>query len=187
MNVSLITSFIIKSISWVKYALKGKVKAAPHPDLSLLCYKNGNERIPEIVMETTLRGTTTKGNFVQAMAVRVRRSESVQDFYLSGYEEGEVYSGGNLLVPEAGIRPKMHFNVGIEDKDYRFSPDMYSISLLAYDERDNERVLCVVYLEITESLAKKMKDDEVGLKFAWQPSARRYKGCVVNVQRYMRT
>jgi hypothetical protein len=109
------------------------------------------------------------------MFVRIRRGESVQNFSVWVYGEGDLTRGSGLFVGDAGVATNHHFLLPADGTQFEFLPGRYSLEIYAslVGRRSTIR-LFTAGLELSSELSAKLRLPETGVYFDWGADSNSY-------------
>lgn len=177
-----IVSIIVSSLSlvisgltaWLTLLRKGTVKMT-RPSIVAFAF-DPPKGTPKVFLRTLLFSTAKRGQVVESMFVKVRRSESVQTFSIWGYgDKPPLVLGGGVHVPHEGVASYHHFLPPNDGTRYEFLPGEYVIEVYASILGGKSPLLLHrIQLTLNEQHAAAMRDKDAGGIFNWGPDSGKY-------------
>lgn len=112
---------------------------------------------------------------IESMHLRLKRSETVQNFNIWVYGDEKLTRGSGLFVGESGIATNHHFLTPKDANNFSFTAGDYSVSVYARTlGKENEKLLWSQELTVTADQAMELKNPVAGIYFDWGPDSRKY-------------
>jgi hypothetical protein len=109
------------------------------------------------------------------MHVNIQRAESRQNFSIWVYGDDHLARGSGIYVGPAGVACNHHFLLPEDGADVKLLPGQYTVRVYAKRVADREpRLLAQVPLNISESHAKELENENAGIYFDWGPDQQAY-------------
>jgi hypothetical protein len=167
------TSLVISGITaWLTLLRKGTVKMT-RPTIIFLGH-DGPIGPPKIVLGAFLFSTVQRGQVIESMFVRLRRSETVQSFtrWVRGDAKSPQASG--LYVDEEGFAGNHHFLIPAGSAQFKFLPGNYSLETYATLANGRKPLLLShINLSLTQNQAAAIEEG-IGVLFNWSPESTVY-------------
>jgi hypothetical protein len=152
--ISLVSLAISLGTFWLAFVDRGRLKMTK-PTIVFFGFDTVPKLTPKVFLRTLLYSTSTCGQVVEGMYVRVRHDNSEQMFSFWGYGEAEKLSpGSGLHVSRAGLAANHHFVLSIHEGAYSFKPGAYEIDVIAdVAGRPKPIELTTIRLALSEELS----------------------------------
>jgi hypothetical protein len=129
----------------------------------------------KVFFRALIYSTENKGHIVENMFIRLRRGETRQNFNVWVYGYQQLRRGSGIFVPDAGIVTNHRFLPPPDWRGFEFSAgdsilDVYATMV----GTARPKPLVSVQLEVSQEMAKAIKNENSGLHFDWGPDSGRY-------------
>jgi hypothetical protein len=177
MEFSLILSSIALLISgltfWLTYLQKGIVKMS-RPTSIFFGNDGGKRSSPKIYLRTILYSTSKKGNIIESMYVKLRRGESIQNFNVWVYGDGQLHRGSGLFVGAEGVTFNHHFLLPKDGTNFSFLPGESFLEVYCTLVNRKKTRLFTVKVTLTEIESKALENVKNGIYFDWGSDSEEY-------------
>lgn len=131
---------------------------------------------PKVYLRALLFATSKRGRVVENMHISVSRGDTRQVFNIWVYGEREkLVRGSGLFVGETGVEANHHFLMPPNAGAFGFDAGRYKLDVFAHVLGDKQqKLLFSEVLEVTEEMAREMREQGAGLYFDWEPDSARY-------------
>lgn len=184
--ISILALVISGTTAWMTLVRRGKVSMT-QPTV-IFFGPDGGDGMPKVFLRTLLYCNAKTGRVVENMFVQVRRGESRQNFNVWVYGDGPIVRGSGLFVGDQGIATNHHFLPPQDGTTFQFLVGTYALDVfIVYSGSDAPQLLLTIGLEVSESIADRLKDGKSGVYFDWGPDAKSYHAHVDEMPRSKRT
>ncbi len=129
----------------------------------------------KVFLRTLLYSTSRRGQTVESLHVNVQRGESRQNFSIWVYGDDHLARGSGIYVGPDGVACNHHFLLPEDGADFRLLQGQYTVRVYAKRVSDPEpRQLAQVTLNISESQARELRNEDAGIYFDWGPDQQAY-------------
>lgn len=193
-SVSLAASFLALAISaltaWLTLLRRGRVRMTQPtqiyfgPDGPRDEAKTHNK----VYLRTLLYSTAKRGQLIEAMWLRLRRTETTQNLNVWVYGEKRPLSrGSGLFVGESGVTANHHFLAPFDGAPFEFAEGVYSLEVFAtVVGRRQPTSLFATQLTVSSEQAVALRDPANGLYFEWGPDSKAYHPFIEDFRRRQR-
>lgn len=173
--VALLVSFITVWLTWFR---KGELKMTQPtviffgPDGGT---RPGQQAHQKVFLRTLLYSTSHCGQTIESLHVNLQRGESRQNFSIWVYGDDRLARGSGLFVPTDGIACNHHFLLPDDGSEFPILAGEYVLRIyaaLANKPAVNE--LATIRLQVSESHASDLRDENTGIYFDWGPDQQAY-------------
>jgi len=177
MEFSLILSSIALLISgltfWLTYLRKGVIKMS-RPTTIFFGNDGRTSKSPKIYLRTILYSTSKKGNIIESMYVKLRRGESIQNFNVWVYGDGQLHRGSGLFVGAEGVTFNHHFLLPKDGTNFNFLPGESILEVYCTLVNRKKSRLFTVNVNLTEIESKALENAKKGIYFDWGADSEEY-------------
>ncbi|MCB9978880.1 MAG: hypothetical protein H6862_04675 [Rhodospirillales bacterium] len=159
---------------WLTLLRKGSIRMT-QPTVIFLGQMGGDKKSSKIFFRTLLYSTSKKGRVIENLYVRLKRSETQQNFNIWVYGSKELNRGSGLFIGDTGIASNHHFLLPTDVESFVFKAGNYSLEIYAQIIGDkNTKLLHQVDLTISQQEAELLKQGDKGIYFDWGPDSKKY-------------
>jgi hypothetical protein len=129
----------------------------------------------KVFLRTLLYSTSRRGQTVESIHVSVQRGETKQNFSIWVYGDDHLVRGSGIYVGADGVACNHHFLLPQDGADFKLLQGQYTVRVFAKRVSDSQpRQLSHVTLNISESQARELQNEEAGIYFDWGPDQQAY-------------
>jgi hypothetical protein len=174
--ISIIISSVALLVSgltaWLTFFRKGKLLMTQP---TVIYFGPDQSTQTKIYLRTLLYCTAKRGQVIESLYVSLQRNETKQNFNIWVYGEGDLKRGSGLFVPQEGLEFEHHFLLPKDGADFSFIAGTYILRVFAkIVGEQSSRELLSINLQITDSLANQLNNQNAGLYFDWGPDSQSY-------------
>ena len=160
--------------AWLSFFRRGTVRMT-RPTIIYFGPDSERDKIPKIYFRTLLFATAKRGRVLESMYVRIRRSDTIQNFTTWVHGDQAVVRGSGLHVPETGVVTTHQFLIGDLVTPFAFNSGQYELEVIATIVGDRaNKLLFRTLLELSYQSAVAIADLRSGVSFDWSPDSGRY-------------
>ncbi len=135
--------------------------------------ENGEDE-PKVFIRTLLYGTSEQGQYIQNMFVKIRKSETTQNFNIWAYGENSLVRGSGLFVNKVGVSTNHHFLLPKNER-WKFVAGNYQLEVYAETVNNKTKKLFGHQLTITKEHEDELLNNKLAsLFFNWAPNTQTY-------------
>ena len=136
---------------------------------------DGPQGPPKVVIGTIMFSTGQRGNILESMFIKLRRSEATQTFSRWVYGNSKNARASGLYVGIEGVTDNHHFLIPSDGTQYQFLPGEYELEIYgSLINRKPSMLLKRVQIFLSSEEANSLNHREVGVMFNWSPEIRKY-------------
>ena len=161
---------------WLTLLHRGKLRMTK-PNVVFFGYDFSPKTTAKIFLRTLLFSTSTRGNVIESMFVKLSHADKTETFSFWGYgETNNLVPGSGLFVDKNGYAANHHFVLSIEKPPYVFEAGEYSLAVFAkiIGKQDIQR-LSTIDLTLTSDHARALATQD-GVLFEFMPDTQTYNG-----------
>ncbi|NUO81396.1 hypothetical protein HUU05_15065 [candidate division KSB1 bacterium] len=137
--------------------------------------RSGRQPQLKVFLRTLLYSTSRRGQTVESLHINLQRGESKQNFSIWVYGDQHLARGSGLFVPAEGIACNHHFLLPSDGTNFRLLEGDYMLRIYAKRvDVSTAKEFMAVRLRISESHAKALEGENVGIYFDWGPDQQAY-------------
>lgn len=136
-----------------------------------------NTKEKKVFIRTLLYSSSEKGQYIQNMYVRLRRSESIQNFNVWVYDDNGLARGSGLFINKEGIASNHHFLLP-RNTHYDFLPGEYHLEIFVETVNDKSYKIFEQILNINTSQYDEVTGKNSGIFYDWAPNSKNYEAYV---------
>ncbi|PKV52230.1 hypothetical protein ATE84_4337 [Aquimarina sp. MAR_2010_214] len=172
--ITLTLSIVALTISgltfWLTKIRKGTLKMT-RPSIICFLGQNGKDE-PKVFIRTLLYGTSDQGQYVQNMFIRLKRSETIQNFNVWAYNDDELVRGSGLFVNKGGVSSYHHFLLP-KNESWDFSAGLYELEVFAETVNKRPKKIFEQKLTLNNEQSLDLKKGKA-VYFDWVPNQQDY-------------
>lgn len=170
-----ILAFVMSVITtWLTIFYSGKLKIS-HPSV-IFFGPDAGYGPPKIFLRAILYSTSRRGQIIESMHAKLRRSGTTQIFNIWVYgETNDLKRGSGLYVSKEGVVYNHHFALPKENAKFEWQEGEYVIELYSKVVTENKPSLILSQrLNLPEKYATQLQETNSGLYFDWEPESQVY-------------
>lgn len=131
---------------------------------------------PKVYLRALLFATSKRGRVVENMHIAISRGDTRQAFNIWVYGEREkLVRGSGLFVGETGVEANHHFLLPPHARAFEFAAGHYKLDVFAQVRGGKQqKLLFSEVLEVTQEIAREIREHSAGLYFDWEPDSAQY-------------
>jgi hypothetical protein len=175
--ISVLSLVISATTLWITLLHRGRL-AMTMPSIVFFGFDDIPRPTAKVFLRTLLYSTSTKGQVVEAMYVKLRRHQGGRcTFSFWGYDEGSrLVAGSGLYVSRAGVSANHHFVQSAQEMSYSFQEGDYTVDVFARLAGRRKAVhLAKFQVNLSSANAHALKGHN-GILFERSPETQEYLG-----------
>ena len=174
LTVSIFALILSLLTTWFTLFYSGTLRIS-HPSVIFFGPDAGHGS-PKVFLRAILFSTSRRGQIIESMYVKLRRSGSYQIFNIWVYgETKDLKRGSGLYVGKEGVVYNHHFALPKENANYVWLEGIYTIELHAKTvSQKSPSLLLSQKLNLSEKLSEELRTTNAGLYFDWDPESQVY-------------